>query len=191
MELVASAIDTRFDQSRLKQLLKLFVGLFISDLRIFCLLFLTLTTLISTPLIARTVRIGVYENAPKVYFDDSGDPAGFFIEIIEEIAKDEGWTLEFVKVNWDAGLRLVETGELDLMPDVAITSERNKRFLFHDTAVLSSWSQVYVPRDEMVSSVLDLQNKRIATLEGSVHGQALFELAQGFDIKISLVSCQA
>jgi|GEM_PF-6824063 len=45
---------------------------------------------------ARTVRVGVYQNEPKVYVDDEGRPAGIFIDLIEAIAAEEGWDLEYV-----------------------------------------------------------------------------------------------
>src|SRR5512145_1526350 len=44
----------------------------------------------------RMVRIGIYENAPKVFMDESGKPSGIFVDIIEHIAKIEGWKLEYV-----------------------------------------------------------------------------------------------
>jgi hypothetical protein len=38
----------------------------------------------------RIVTIGIYENAPKIFIDESGKPAGIFIDIIEYISKSEG-----------------------------------------------------------------------------------------------------
>ena len=38
----------------------------------------------------RIVKIGVYENKPKIFTSDSGKSAGIFIDIIEYIAEKEG-----------------------------------------------------------------------------------------------------
>jgi hypothetical protein len=35
----------------------------------------------------RLVRVGLYENEPKVYTDASGHPAGLFVELLEAIAR--------------------------------------------------------------------------------------------------------
>ena len=91
----------------------------------------------------RVVRVGVYENAPKVFTSESGKPSGIFIDIIEYIAKEEDWDLEYVSGTWAEGLDRLARGEIDLMPDVAFTAEREKKFSFHKIQVLSSWFQAY------------------------------------------------
>ncbi|HNS15944.1 MAG TPA: hypothetical protein PKM08_11485, partial [Syntrophorhabdaceae bacterium] len=37
----------------------------------------------------RVVRVGVYDNAPKIFVSESGKPEGIFIDIIEYIAAHE------------------------------------------------------------------------------------------------------
>lgn len=64
----------------------------------------------------RTLRIGVYENAPKIFISESGKPAGIFIDIIENIAEREGWRLRYVPGSWGEGLDRLAKGEIDLMP---------------------------------------------------------------------------
>jgi hypothetical protein len=74
----------------------------------------------------RTVTVGVYDNAPKIFISESGKPAGIFIDIIEHIAESEGWHLHYVPGTWVEGLDRLAKGEIDLMPDVAHTAERAK-----------------------------------------------------------------
>ena len=74
----------------------------------------------------RVVKIGVYENAPKVFTSPSGKPSGIFIDIIEHIANEEDWKLQYVKGTWAEGLDRLEAGKIDLMPDVAFTAERER-----------------------------------------------------------------
>ena len=120
------------------------------------------------------VRVGLYENAPKVYTDATGRPAGLFIELLEAIARAEGWRLSYVSCRWAECLDRLERGELDLMPDVAFSSERAQRFDFHQVSVASSWSQIY-SRPELPIHVLDdLAGKRVAILQGGIQ-QAFFD----------------
>lgn len=136
----------------------------------------------------RVVRVGVYENAPKVFIESSGKPAGIFIDVIEQIAKSEGWRLEYVSGTWTQGLDRLEKGEIDLMPDVAYTAEREKKYAFHKVPVLSSWYQIYAPKGGNIHSLLDLKGKRILVLDRSVQQQAFAELSRGFGLNVSLIA---
>ncbi|HQP25727.1 MAG TPA: transporter substrate-binding domain-containing protein [Smithellaceae bacterium] len=134
------------------------------------------------------VKVGVYENAPKVFTNESGKSSGIFIDIIEYIAKSEGWKLEYVPGTWAEGLDRLERGEIDLMPDVALTAEREKKFSFHKIQVLSSWFQAYARKGSGLQSILDLNGKRIAILEQSVQEEAFIRFSRGFGLNVTLVS---
>ncbi len=161
-------------------------------LRLFCttsLLFLLFIcrTLAAQAVEGQTVKVGIYENAPKVFTAKTGEPAGIFIDIIEYIAKGEGWQLQYVPGSWAEGLERLARGEIDLMPDVAYTAEREKIYSFHKEPVLSSWSQVYAKKGSGIRSILDLADKRIATLQGSVQQEAFTRFSEGFGLKITLL----
>jgi len=131
---------------------------------------------------SRSVRVGVYENAPKVFVDETGKPAGIFIDVLEHISETEGWTVRYVSGTWGQGLDRLARGEIDLMPDVAHTSDRGKIFSFHKTPVLSSWFQVYARKGSGIRSILDLSGKRVVVLERSVQQEAFARLADGFGL---------
>lgn len=152
-------------------------------------LFLLYIFTFSGPALAdnRVVKIGVYENAPKVFTSPSGKPSGIFIDIIEYIANEEDWQLEYVKGTWAEGLDRLEAGKIDLMPDVAFSAERERKFSFHKITALSSWSQVYAPKGSKIQSILDLNKKRIAVLEGSVQQSTFKQFSRGFDLDITIV----
>lgn len=135
----------------------------------------------------RTVTVGVYENAPKVFTSEDGRPSGIFIDIIESIAKSEGWKLEYVAGTWSEGLDRLAKGEIDLMPDVAYTSDREKRFSFHKVPVLSAWSQVYARKGSQIKSILDLNGKRIAALDQTIQLETLSRLSNSFGLKIAVI----
>ena len=40
------------------------------------------------------VRVGIYENRPKVARSAAGKPEGIFVDLIEAVAAAEGWSLE-------------------------------------------------------------------------------------------------
>lgn len=141
----------------------------------------------STSAADQTVTVWVYENAPKIFTAESGKPAGIFIDIIEAIARTEGWTLRYVHGTWGEGLSRLEKGEIDLMPDVAYMAERERIFSFHRIPVLSGWSQVYARKGSGIQSILDLNGKRVVALEQTIQLETFRRLANSFELKIALI----
>lgn len=124
----------------------------------------------------RSVRSGIYQNEPKLWVDDDGDQHGLFVTLLDAVAADEGWDLEYVPCEWSDCLAMLERGELDVMPDVALTPERAEKFAFHEMPVSYSWSQVFSRPDLRISTVDDLEGRRIAVLEGGIQREAFATL---------------
>lgn len=132
----------------------------------------------------RLVRVGVYANAPKIFADANGQPAGIFGDLLTAIAAREGWRLQAVPCEWNACLEALAAGDIDLMPDVAYSEERATRFSFHKEPALNSWSQVYARPQSGIESVLDLRDRRVAVLAGSVQESYLRQLLTSFGVPV-------
>jgi len=136
---------------------------------------------------AEEIRVGVYENEPKIFTDAKGVPAGILIDLLKAIADREGWQLHYVPCEWESCLKKLETGSIDLMPDVAYSAERSLRFDFHPTPALYSWSQVYRSKDIGISSMLDLKGKRVVLLGGGIQEKTFAEMLTGFGVEARLI----
>ncbi|MEA1993824.1 MAG: PAS domain S-box protein [Euryarchaeota archaeon] len=137
----------------------------------------------------KTLRVGVYENSPKI-FTQNDNVSGFWADIIEHIASEEGWEIEWVHGSWAECLERLEKNEIDIMPDVAYTGERSKKYAFQNEIVCVSWSRVYVPEGSEIQSLPDLKNKKIAVLKGSVNyvgAGGIKELVENFDIDCTFI----
>jgi diguanylate cyclase (GGDEF)-like protein/PAS domain S-box-containing protein len=146
----------------------------------------------STALAApREVRVGVYQNEPKIFMGENNQPTGILGDLLVEMAQHEAWTLRTVPCEWQACLEALQAGEIDLMPDVAYTEQRSKQLDFHTTPALLSWSQLYKHSGVQINSALDLKGKRIAVLAGSVQQDYLQNLLNGFGLKAELVPVQS
>ena len=133
---------------------------------------------------ARDVRVGVYDNPPKLMLDKDGQPSGILGDLLGAIAREEGWTLRPVACRWEACLAMLEAGELDLLPDMAYTDDRARRFAMHQVPALRSWSQVYTRPGLSLDSLLDLDGQRVAVLAGSVQQTYLAEAAHDFGLGV-------
>ncbi len=138
----------------------------------------------------QVIRVGVYENPPKVMFEN-GQVSGIFGDILQEMAFREGWKIEPITCQWNDCLKLLRSGDIDLMPDVALNQQRDESFIFHQTPVLHSWSQLYGKRSLKVSSLLDLEGVRIAVLEDSIQQVYLADIATNFGLQVEFVAVRS
>jgi len=136
---------------------------------------------------SRTVRVGVYQNEPKIFMDENGHASGFFIQLLEKIAAQEGWTLVYVPCEWAACLQDLTDGQIDLMPDMAYSTERDAVYDFHKIPVIESWSRVYASPGSQINKLSDLDGKRIALLNGSIQQTVFQQLMDGLGYKVTLV----
>ena len=122
---------------------------------------------------SREVVVGVYPNAPKIFAAEDGLPSGILGELLLNIAQQEQWQLKTVQCDWAYCLQLLQSGEIDLLPDVAFTTQRALQLDFHHTPALISWSQLYTAAGVTIDELDDLNNKRIAAVQDSVQLQFL------------------
>jgi ABC-type amino acid transport substrate-binding protein len=123
--------------------------------------------LASISLSGQHVRVGVYQNHPKVFTDDKGQPQGIFIDILNHIAEEEGWELEYIDSDWHSHVEDLRDHRIDLLPDAARTGRRDSVLSYNRIFVLQSWMQVYINGANEKFTVEDLRDKKIGVLSGS------------------------
>ncbi len=139
----------------------------------------------------RTVRVGVYQNKPKIFLTDNGVADGFFIDLLEEIAKRENWTLVYVPCEWEACLTALETGGIDLMPDVAYSPDRDEKYDFHHIPAAESWSRAYADPTSQINRIDQLDGQRVAVLNGSIQQTALVQTMQEHGFTVTVVPAKS
>ncbi|HEX5698858.1 MAG TPA: EAL domain-containing protein [Rhodoferax sp.] len=135
----------------------------------------------------RLVRVGVYENAPKLLLGQDGQPSGILGDVLMAVAAREHWQVSSVRCEWQACLDKLARGDIDLLPDVAFSEQRAQQFDFHKTPALLSWSQIYKHHDVSIQAITDLRDKRIAVVAGAIQAQFLHDLLASFGVAATLV----
>ena len=130
----------------------------------------------------RIVKVGVFPVDPIVSVTPGGEPRGFFVDLIEEIARQEGWLLVYVPGSWNEGLERLKDGRIDLMTSVAPVPERRKWMRFSEESVLMVWGQVFVHPRLDLATILDLQDKRVALAKGDINGRNFRRTAEAFGV---------
>ena len=120
----------------------------------------------------REIRLGIdRDNAPFSYLDEEKNPAGFDVELIEAIAKREGFTVKFVPMNPSALQSSVVTGTIvGAMGGIEIREE--KQLSFSEAYGSSTLGLLYGDQSSASEQMPSLQGKSILVKEGS--GTAVF-----------------
>lgn len=120
----------------------------------------------------REIRLGIdRDNAPFSYLDEEKNPAGFDVELIEAIAKREGFTVKFVPMNPSALQSSVVTGTIvGAMGGIEIREE--KQLSFSEAYGSSTLGLLYGKQSSASEGLPSLQGKSILVKEGS--GTATF-----------------
>ncbi|WP_322996117.1 EAL domain-containing protein [Castellaniella sp.] len=146
--------------------------------------------LAATRVQAQVLRVGIYEQQPDIYLSPDNHPAGILGELLNEIARREGWTLETQPCSWQQCMQWLHDGNIDLLPDVYYTAQRAKTLGFHHVPALHSWSQMYAKAGNTLRAITDLNGLSIAVLAGSTQEDYLRTTLHSLGIQADLIPVQ-
>ena len=133
------------------------------------------------------IRMGIYQNEPLSALRSDGRAEGIVVDLLEAMAAEEGWQIEYVPCEFARCMEMLEAGDIDLLSPIAQTEDRAARFDFNQEAILVNWGQIIAPPDTHIDSILNLEGMNIAFLEGDIHAQALQSTMDRFDLDFSYV----
>lgn len=132
--------------------------------------------------------MGVHTFKPLSFIDESGKPAGLFIEVLERIARAEGWSLEYRVGTWAETREAALRGEIDLISLVGDSVERRELFSFPNDYLVMDWGAVYAAPGRSILDIDDLAGLRIAALGGqSLFTAGLEQLLRSFGVEAELI----
>jgi signal transduction histidine kinase/DNA-binding response OmpR family regulator/membrane-bound lytic murein transglycosylase MltF len=141
----------------------------------------------------RPLRVGTYQNPPKVSSDPQGRVFGIFPDLLKYIAEKEGWRLEFVEASWLECLARLENKTIDIMVDMAFSKERAAKYVFADETVFLNWGTIYSRSGYNVNSFLALNDHTVAVMQGSIHTdgeQGIKAIIDQFNIHCRLIEVE-
>ena len=105
--------------------------------------------------------------APFEYQAASGEYEGIDIELLDAIAKDQGFEYELDPVGFDAALQNVQSGQADgVIAGMSITEERREKFDFSDPYYDSTVCCATLA-DSEINKLEDLNGKNVAVKDGT------------------------
>lgn len=106
--------------------------------------------------------------APFEFQDASGKFVGIDIDLINEIAADQNFTVTIKPLGFDAALQAVQANQADgVIAGMSITDERKNVFDFSDPYFESGVQMAVLASDDDIKSYEDLRGKRVAVKNGT------------------------
>lgn len=123
----------------------------------------------------RTVKVGYYEDGDYMSINQQGEYVGFNIEFLQELAKQTDLQFEFVDaVSWSAAYEMLANGEIDLLPSVYHTQEREKEMQFVTLPMCNIYTTLNVRMDDARYDYEDFaafEGMRVGIIRGGVDGE--------------------
>ncbi|MCP3867384.1 MAG: PAS domain S-box protein [Gammaproteobacteria bacterium] len=156
----------------------------ISSLFIHTLIF-TVLFAISTEMFAEEhIRVGIYPNPPLSMPGKKGVPTGFIVDVLNRIAEQERWTLEYQTCTWDSCNELLTLGQIDMLAPIAKNDAEDRRFDYNRESLYVNWGQIVTKAGDELDSPLDLEGKNVVAISSDVHFADLKALAERYDIPV-------
>jgi len=119
-------------------------------------------------LYGQSLTVGLSENKPLKGFTVKQTPDGIFVDILNHIAKEEKWELNYVSMNFNECLLALENEEIDIMPDLGKSDERCTKYKFNSEEVILTWGQVFCNQNSDIQSIIDLTGKKLAVVKNDL-----------------------
>ena len=129
--------------------------------------------------------------APFEFEDETGTHTGIDIQLLDAIAEEMGFTVEWQVLGFDAAVAALEAGQVDaVMAGMSIKEERKLKYDFSD-AYYDSTTAVAVAADSTIASLDDLKGQTVVAKTGTTGSQYAEKIAPDYDLNILYVEDSA
>ncbi|MCX5881093.1 MAG: transporter substrate-binding domain-containing protein, partial [Deltaproteobacteria bacterium] len=103
---------------------------------------------------------------PYTFVNKEGVPDGFSVDLVKAVAKVMGMELEIEVDTWDRAMRNLETGEIDFLPKMSYSKERDKLFDFSVPHTIA-FDALFTRKDsKRLNTIEDLKGHTVIVMKG-------------------------
>lgn len=138
-----------------------------------------------------TIKVGIDGAYPPYCYlnDDTDEPDGFEVAVMNEIAKRNDLDIECVVTAWDGMFSALDAGRIDTVAEsITITDERKEDYIFSDSYIEASNRFVVKAGEEnSISSFEDLAGKKIGVASGQEAYSQLEKIKEEYKVDFEIV----
>ncbi|MFO8063874.1 MAG: transporter substrate-binding domain-containing protein, partial [Spirochaetia bacterium] len=124
---------------------------------------------------------GDWEYPPFEFLDESGQPAGFNVDILTRVADIMNLDVRINLGPWDEVRQQLEDGEIDVLAGMYKTDSRDRKVDFSIPHFITSYG-VFIPADSDIRSIEDIRDRRILVQTGDLAHDYLVENEIGAEL---------
>ena len=136
----------------------------------------------AAPAHAREVVVGIYDMEPLSMRGADGRLQGIAVDVMDAVARDEGWTVRYVYDDWDRLLPMLEDGRIDVLAPGAF-SETRTAYRYNRAYLVIDWGQIWVRRGTRVDMLFDLEDKQVGGVSMSIFPAGFETFARRFGVE--------
>jgi len=125
------------------------------------------------------VTVGMNAEYPPFEFvDESGEVAGFDVDLMRALAEEAGFEVEFVNTRWDGIFVALQSGEFDAVASAATITEEREEIVDFSNPYFNAGQMIAVPEDQAgeISTPEDLVGLRVGVQAGTTGDIAISEV---------------
>ncbi len=119
---------------------------------------------------AAPLRLGIYENPPLTFLQQSA-PSGFIVDVIRDFSLRRGYELRFVVAPFHELFAKLKRDEVDIIAPIAFNEERSRFLRYNSESILTDWSSVIISEGADYKLLGDLKDRRLGVVRGDHYAQ--------------------
>ncbi|WP_103347893.1 ABC transporter substrate-binding protein [Amycolatopsis sp. CA-128772] len=120
---------------------------------------------------ATTLRVGTLGDAPPSIYLENGRFTGYDNELLRDIAKREGFEVEFVGTEFSGLLAGVANGKFDIGSSTISSTEARKKTVAFSNGYNTGFTTVVTAKGANLKDLASLSGKRLGVVQGSVQDE--------------------
>jgi len=123
---------------------------------------------------------------PFEYTDDNGNFVGIDVDILDAVAKDQGFQYDLQVLGWDASIAACQAGQADgMIAGASITDERKESGWIFSDGYYDANQCMAVKGDSTIAGFADLEGQSVAVKTGTMSAAYAESLADEYGFEIT------
>ncbi|MBO4903319.1 MAG: transporter substrate-binding domain-containing protein [Lachnospiraceae bacterium] len=124
---------------------------------------------------------------PFEYTNENNDFVGIDVDILDAIAKDQGFNYELQSLGWDAAIAAIQSGQADgMIAGATITQERKDSGWIFSDGYFDATQTFVVAADSDIASFADLAGKNVAVKNATAGADFANSLKDTYGFTVSV-----